>query len=82
MKPKNKKNTVAGTKLDVNFCTECGSDLDDFDFKKEGQCKKDIEANWKNCMKIDKFKGDMCSKMFIVNENDEIWEENKDQDDV
>lgn len=81
MKPGKHNKSVKPKKLDVNFCTECGNDLNNFDFNESGKDKKKVEANWKNCIKTEKFNGDMCSKMFIANEDDSMWENEEEDDD-
>jgi len=48
------------------FCTECGSDLDDFWLYREGEDYADILKSHFECQRSGKFKGAMCSKLFIA----------------
>ncbi len=47
------------------FCTECGSELDDFAFSSKSKNKKSVLDNHHNCVKSGKFSGEFCSKLFI-----------------
>ena len=51
---------------EIIFCTECGSSLSDFYLSSEVKDIEKLEAHYKNCRKTGKFKGEMCSKMFIA----------------
>jgi hypothetical protein len=55
---------------DLLFCTECGEQLDEFCFKDNSLDVDAIKKNHENCKKIGKFKGDICSRLFIVSDND------------
>lgn len=57
--------------LPIEFCTECGDDLENFTFTSKSKSKKEVQDNFSNCKKIGKFKGDLCSKVFIS--EDEIF---------
>lgn len=48
------------------FCTECGSDLDDFWLYHKSEDYADILKNHFECQRSGKFKGAMCSKLFIA----------------
>jgi hypothetical protein len=48
------------------FCTECGSDLDDFWVSPGADAYADILKNHMECQRTGKFKGSMCSKLFIA----------------
>lgn len=50
----------------IVFCTECGASLDDYALSDEALDPKNAEANFKNCRKTGKFKGEVCSKLFIA----------------
>jgi len=50
---------------ELNFCTECNEDLNNFDIDPVIKGKVDVLANHENCKKTGKFKGDKCSKLFI-----------------
>lgn len=58
--------------LKVEFCTECDEDLDQFDLNSSTMQREDIKKNFENCQKTGKFKGDMCSKLFISDEEDDF----------
>jgi len=48
------------------FCTECGSDLDNFCFAPNADEYVDILKHHFECQRTGKFKGSMCSKIFIA----------------
>lgn len=48
------------------FCTECGSDLDDFWLAAGSAQYEDILKHHLECQREGRFKGSMCSKLFIV----------------
>ena len=54
---------------DVQFCTECGSELDEFCFTSQATDKEFLKRNHENCIKIGKFKGDVCSRIYIAMDN-------------
>lgn len=51
------------------FCTECGSELDDFALSRKSKNKKSIIDNHHNCVRTGKFSGEFCSKIFISDDN-------------
>jgi len=51
--------------LSLEFCTECGQALDNFAFTPKSKSKKKVQDNFSNCKHTGKFKGDLCSKVFI-----------------
>lgn len=55
----------------VNFCTECGKSLDDFALENPNCDKETIKFRYKQCVETGKFKGDMCSKLFITDDENE-----------
>jgi|YNPMSStandDraft_1061717.scaffolds.fasta_scaffold23741_2 uncharacterized protein with PIN domain len=62
-------------KSDIKFCTECGEVLEDFSVSDAAKDKKAVIENFHNCKKTGKFKGDVCSKLYIIspaNEEDEL----------
>lgn len=63
---------VAKLKLDINFCTECENDLDNFFLSSKSKDIAAIKANHENCKHIGKFKGEMCSKIFITKIEEEM----------
>jgi hypothetical protein len=50
----------------VRFCTECGEDLNKFGMPGEEVDIRKVQDHYKVCVEKGKFKGDLCSKMFIV----------------
>ena len=51
---------------DIIFCTECGNQLEVFGLE-DGSFDIDaVKENFKNCRATGKFKGDVCSKLFII----------------
>jgi hypothetical protein len=48
------------------FCTECGSDLDDFWVTPGADAYAEILKHHFECQRTGKFKGAMCSKLFIA----------------
>jgi hypothetical protein len=48
------------------FCTECGSDLDDFCLAPGGVEYAEILKNHFECQRTGKFKGSMCAKLYIA----------------
>jgi hypothetical protein len=53
-------------KRQKTFCTECGSDLDDFWLSPGSTKYEDVLKHHLECQRDGKFKGSMCSKLFIV----------------
>jgi len=49
-----------------SFCTECGTDLDNFCFAPDVNEYADILKHHFECQRTGKFKGSMCSKLFIA----------------
>ena len=49
----------------IEFCTECNEDLDNFAFTAKSKNKKKVTANFANCKQKGKFNGELCSKVFI-----------------
>ncbi len=48
------------------FCTECGSELDEFWLSPESQNYEEVLKHHFDCQREGKFKGTMCSRLFIV----------------
>lgn len=57
---------LAEEKPDLQFCTECGDVLEDFSVSEQAKNLESVKANFHNCKKTGKFKGDVCSKMYII----------------
>jgi hypothetical protein len=64
----NKKKSIHSKELAVKnnnvFCAECGEELDMFGINGEVDQNK-IKERHKRCREKGKFKGDLCSMMFI-----------------
>ncbi|MCE1188771.1 MAG: hypothetical protein LWX56_06465 [Ignavibacteria bacterium] len=65
-------------RLDIKFCTECGDELDEFTFSKKSKNTKRVQKRHQKCRDTGKFNGEMCSKMFIVKENEDTFMEEDD----
>lgn len=59
------------------FCTECDKELDAFWQTKKSTNPNAVRLNHENCKRIGKFKGDFCSKLFIIDKGtlEGIWME-------
>lgn len=69
LKPKDiqaDKKAAREEKKDVVFCTECGADLDQFFLSENINDEKALKENFERCKNIGKFKGELCSKLFIA----------------
>ncbi|HPI36315.1 MAG TPA: hypothetical protein PK397_00100 [Ignavibacteriaceae bacterium] len=77
---KKRKRIRTEEKLDVRFCTECGEQLDEFDLNPMCSDLNAVKHNHENCKHTGKFKGDMCSKMFISTDDITIIPEEEDED--
>ena len=71
---------VEQLKLDVKFCTECETDLDNFFLSKKADDIEGVKANHENCKHIGKFKGEMCSKIFIAQMEEDLDSVEDDDD--
>ncbi len=72
----NKKKTHE-TPEPIVFCTECGSSLTGFYKSGEVKDPQKVREHYENCRKTGKFKGDVCSRMFIALDFD--FEPNEDE---
>jgi hypothetical protein len=50
----------------IIFCTECGEQLEDFCFSQEADSIETLKGHHNVCKKNLKFKGDVCSRIFIA----------------
>jgi len=50
------------------FCTECGSDLDEFWLSPGASNYEEVLKHHLECQRTGKFKGSMCSRLFIVDD--------------
>lgn len=53
-------------KSDIIFCTECGEALENFSLSEDAKDFDAVIKNFHNCKKTGKFKGEMCSKLFMI----------------
>lgn len=76
---KTKKTTISDECLDYFdnplFCTECDHDLDTFWLSERARDPEAVRKNHQRCIETGKFKGELCAKMFIINDSDvdEVW---------
>lgn len=61
-------------KSDIKFCTECGDVLEDFSVSDQAKNPDAVIENFHNCKKTGKFKGEVCSKMYIISPTSEETE--------
>jgi len=64
--------------LSLEFCTECNKALDNFAFSAKSKSKKKVQANFSDCKQKGKFRGELCSKVFIS--EDEIFLKPSEED--
>ena len=63
-----KRRKIVEEDIEKVFCTECGEELDDLAFSPDGD---DLEAaleRFHKCREKGKFNGDVCARVFIVDE--------------
>lgn len=73
-KKKNKKIEeidLAEEKAEIQFCTECGDVLENFSVSELAKDPEAVKENFHNCKKTGKFKGDVCSKIYIISSTSE-----------
>lgn len=61
----------------VKFCSEC-DDLDDFTLSEKAGDGVSAKKQFDNCKKTGRFKGDMCSRVFISDYDEERFLETPD----
>lgn len=66
LKKKIEIENVEETKSDIIFCTECGDVLEDFSVSDDAKDLKSVIENFHNCKKIGRFKGEICSKLYMI----------------
>jgi hypothetical protein len=64
MKKKNIQNKRKEESAPIHMCIECGEELEDFVFN-TNNTDESTRERFHNCQKIGKFKGEMCSRLFI-----------------
>ena len=62
------------------FCTECEKELDAFWMSNKSKNPEAVKLNHNNCRKTGKFKGEFCSKLFIIDKGtlEGIWKEDEE----
>ncbi len=65
------KDKIELTEEEIKFCTECGDALEDFSVSEQADDYQAVKKNFEECKKTGKFKGDMCSKMYMITPPDE-----------
>ncbi len=70
---------LLSTKENPLFCTECDKELDAFWKSNKSKDPEAVRKNHENCKKIGKFKGEFCSKLFIIDKDtlEGIWMEDE-----
>jgi hypothetical protein len=53
-------------KQETIYCTQCGAQLDNYCFTKGVENIEAIQQHTAQCKKEGKFKGDLCSRLFIA----------------
>lgn len=66
-------------KNNIRFCSECGEDLDSFGLEGVDIDIQKVEARHKHCKEIGKFKGDVCSMVFIADPAEPIPPKDEDE---
>jgi len=74
-----KTNKEESPDLSIEFCTECNQALDNFAFTAKSKNMKKVQDNFSNCKKTGKFKGELCSKIFIS--EDQIFHTSSEEED-
>lgn len=78
-KSNTKKTTISEECLDYFdnplFCTECDHDLDTFWLSERARDPEAVRKNHQRCVETGKFRGELCAKMFIINDSDvdDVW---------
>lgn len=62
------------------FCTQCDKELDAFWMSNKSKNPDAVKNNHNNCRKTGKFKGEFCSKLFIIDKKtlEGIWMEDEE----
>ena len=60
-----------------SFCTECENELEKFGYDPDEIDLTKVRSRFNNCVKIGKFKGDICARLFIAHDEDlsGLWDE-------
>jgi len=71
---------VSSNKENPLFCTECDKELDTFWRSSKSKNPEAVKNNHRNCRKTGKFKGEFCSKLFIIDKDilEGIWEDKEE----
>jgi len=65
------------------YCTQCGEELDEFSLNEDCKNLDEVKKRWDNCKSTGKFKGDICSKVFIADksmDNQSIFDDEEEID--
>jgi hypothetical protein len=67
----------------VVFCTECGDKLDNFCFTEGADDVDAVKKHMEGCKREGRYKGDVCSRVFIADDKnfDELSSSLKDDED-
>jgi len=52
----------------VVFCTECGDKLNEFCFTESASDVEAVKKHMEGCKREGRYKGDVCSRMFIADD--------------
>jgi hypothetical protein len=55
--------------FEPQFCTECDEQLENFFLDPKIKDRNAVKHNFKQCKDSGKFKGEICSKLFISSDN-------------
>ncbi|GJQ64201.1 MAG: hypothetical protein SCALA702_32540 [Melioribacteraceae bacterium] len=59
----------------TEFCTECGEELTHFHLS--GKSLDEVKSNFERCKEDGKFKGDKCSKLYIIDDEIEFTDDDQ-----
>ena len=63
----------------IKFCVECQDDLENFSVTPTVEDLEAIKKNFENCRATGKYKGELCSKIFIASYEEPDSETKKDE---
>lgn len=69
--------------VDMNLCTKCDDQLNEFDLSKEGDDLTEAKRRMSDCMETGRIEGNICSRVFIASDDnfDFLFNENyKDEE--
>ncbi|MBE2278882.1 MAG: hypothetical protein IAE91_00685 [Ignavibacteriaceae bacterium] len=62
------------------FCLECETELAGFDFKSTRYTKESILKRFNGCLNKGKINGELCSRLFIFNDDFELEKDENEED--